>query len=391
MAHHRQEVGFRLGRQLRRAAGSPQLLHGAALAGEQARQRPGQAEDNGSQQAPHNADFECGLPPLRQKFVIEHHEGDQQRIFMHPPRGHDAQALVGRVGQTRAGRQRSAAIGGVAERQAHRRLAAEGLAEFFRDGRIARNQYSVIAQQLKHLAAAAADGLVEIGEKFDMQPGKRQTEHLAGFAADFAAEVKGPRTRAAILYGSAEIDLQFRVGAMRQEIVTITEVDRLAAGAIGQRRPPAREVQHLAAIVDDGGDIDLRHAAGALADFLVDIRAGHGPGEAGLVIDADLLHALGNRPQHQVGGFDGLPGLFGQHLRVAGGPGHGLVDGSLPGEPDNRPSGAEHHGRHQGAGEEHRPAWAEAARQLGGVGYGFGHCAPQFITAVRRHGTTWLT
>ena len=182
--------------------------------------------------------------------------------------------------------------------------------------------------------------------------GEYYAEHFTRGRADFSREVEGPRAGAFVLYRCREEYLERRVFEMRLEIITLFEIDQRPL--CRARREIAGEVHHVAVEVDNGGDADLRHAA--LADFqhLMNFTRAEQFAQfirsAGFRLGDDFV----NRLQREVCGNHGLMRMRGEcgRLRCGDGfPGFNMAI-AIAGHLKKRHGDDEQTGNHAQAGDE---------------------------------------
>ncbi len=133
----------------------------------------------------------------------------------------------------------------------------------------------------------------------------------------------------------------------------------------------AREVDDVAIARDDGGDIDLRHAARLVAQHVVDLVGPHLAAQLVVVGDIGFLDPVGDALQHQVGGFHRLVGRLGQRNRHVGEVDLPFLEHRLARLPRHQDRSDRREHDHQQPGQNHRPAapaQLQSSRRSRGMG-----------------------
>ncbi len=170
------------------------------------------------------------------------------------------------------------------------------------------------ARQQRLVAPVQRDGRVfaqaHVAEEGAEEIARHPNQHHAGKAAmrvvEAPADVEGPFAVALVAHRLAEEGRAVGMGAVKDEVVAVGQID-------GRGRIAAGEIEYRAVRVDHGGHVHLGQAADLVAhgleQLLVADRGGQRRGAALL----DRLHHLGQAVQHQVGRGHGLRHILGQH------------------------------------------------------------------------------
>ena len=266
-----------------------------------------------------------------------HHDGDQHHHEQHQHQAHGGHCAAGvlplpqdeGLGRADAHKQRIAVDnvrrdhpGRCVLRARHPRLSDNGrpiagrenlqghrpwkdLAETVRCLGKAGQQGSVAAQQADRAFGVGLHALVVACEELGLDAGQRQSQDLSVAALDLAGEIEGPPSGAAVLHRCTDHDVEFRVGHVRLDVVTVRQVDRRC-------RPGPRKVENVAVEGDDGGDVDLRQPLCSVAQHPVDVGTRHQLPELVLGGDPAIADLFGDAAQHDVGRRQCLVGMLGQ-------------------------------------------------------------------------------
>src|SRR5262249_29705603 len=138
------------------------------------------------------------------------------------------------------------------------------------------------------------------------QPSENQANEPSFSVADPTDQVDGPGTRASIADRLADERSRPRIIAKGDEIIAVGDVD-------GGDWPSAREIDEVAAIIDQCDDVDLRNVADAVAQHFVDVLSGQVAAELVRSRDALAGKAFLQPDEHKIDSLQRPCRVFGQH------------------------------------------------------------------------------
>src|SRR5215216_3208714 len=171
---------------------------------------------------------------------------------------------------------------------------------------MARKHSAVATNERDGAAASQGERSEKFLEVLQFHDANDQTEELAVWTDDLVGDVKDPGAGGAASHRRADGRRQAEGGLKRLEVVLIRNV-------VVRNRPVAREVDDLAAGIDQHQGVDRPQIDDPLLQHQMNVKAGHLVFKIFARFDLERLHVLDKSELGERQRFEGALEMFGQH------------------------------------------------------------------------------